>query len=122
MLESPRIRRSVALPGRLALASVFTAAAIAVVCVVAVKSLDNAASVARIAVTRQLALIDDASAMRSFSTQNGRIGVYILTNDRKWLSETDATQPNFEAWLSRAHAAAATPQSRRALDGIDQAY
>jgi signal transduction histidine kinase len=122
MPDRSRTRRSVVLPGRLALASVFTAAAIAIVCVVAVKSLGNASAVARVAVTRQLALIDDASAMRSFSTQNGRIGVYILTGDRKWLAEPDATQPNFEAWLARAHATAQTAQERRVLDGIVDTY
>jgi signal transduction histidine kinase len=122
MTEKQRRVRSAVLSGRLALASVFTAAAIGIVCVVAVKSLGNASAVARVAVTRQLSLIDDASAMRAFSSQKGLIGQYIMTGDRKWLAERESPQPNFEEWLAHANATAATPQTRHVLAEIGAEY
>jgi signal transduction histidine kinase len=116
--RSGRPWRSAVLSGRLALASACTAAAIGVVCVVAVKSLNNASTVARVAVTSQLQLIDDASAMRAFSTQHGFVAQYVLTGDRKWLAERDSPRPSFADWLARAGATAQTPEARRVLDAI----
>ncbi|HVZ73720.1 MAG TPA: ATP-binding protein [Polyangia bacterium] len=122
MAEKQRSSRAAVLSARLALASGFTAAAIGVVCFVAVKSLGNASAVARVAVARQLALIDDASAMRAFSVQRGMVSQYILTGDRKWLAEPEAPRPSFSAWLERADAAAETPESRRVLTEIRGEY
>src|SRR5450432_3116804 len=91
-----RSSRAAALSLRLALASVCTAAAIGVVCAVAVSSLGNASTVARVAVGRQLSLIDDAAGMRAFSYQKGFVAQYILTGDRKWLAEPEAMRPTFQ--------------------------
>src|SRR4051812_35004882 len=119
------IRRSRgALPSlrRLALASACTAGAIGVVCAVAVSSLDNAASAARLSVDRQLSLIDDAVGMRSFFYQKGFVAQYVLTGDRKWLAEPESVRPAFESWLGRANAAAETPASRDLLARIGTEY
>ena len=48
-----------------------TALAVGVVCAVGLFSLGNASAVARVAVTRQLALTDDAAAMSAFLYQKG---------------------------------------------------
>jgi signal transduction histidine kinase len=122
MGDKPRSRRSVILPGRLALASLCTAAAIAVVCVIAVKSLGDASAVARVAVSRQFALIDDAAAMRSFSYQKGFVAQYVLTGDRKWLAEPESVKTGFESWVARADAKAENPESRRLLREIGAEY
>ena len=63
--------RAKALSARLALASLGTAVAIGVVCAVGLSSLENTAEVTRVAVTQQLALIDDAAAMSAFQYQKG---------------------------------------------------
>ena len=107
---------------RLALASACTAVAIGVVCAVAISSLGNASTVARVAVSRQLSLIDDAAGMRAFSYQKGFVAQYILTGDRKWLAEPEATPPTFQTWLTHANEAAEGPAARRMLGEIRDEY
>ena len=82
-----RRSRSAALSVRLAFASFGTALAVGVVCAVGLFSLGNASAVARVAVTRQLALIDDAAAMSAFLYQKGFVAEYLLTGNRAWLAE-----------------------------------
>jgi hypothetical protein len=86
MLDRILRSRGALLSMRLVLASVCTAGAIGIVCAVAVSSLGSAATDARRSVDRQLALIDDAIAMRAFFYQKGFVSQYILTGDRKWLA------------------------------------
>ena len=122
MLKRLRPTRSALLSLRLALVSACTAVAIIVVCAVAVSSLGNASMVARVAVGRQLSLIDDAAGMRAFTYQKGFVSQYILTGDRKWLAEPDSMSPTFETWLAHANAAAEGPASRRLLAQIGDEY
>ena len=70
-----------ALSARLALASLGTAIAIGVVCAVGLSSLENTAEVTRVAVTQQLALIDDAAAMSAFQYQKGFVAEYLLSGN-----------------------------------------
>lgn len=122
MLDRIRRARPALLSVRLVLASVCTAGAIGVVCIVAVSSLGNAAMAARVSVDRQLSLIDDAVGMRAFTYQKGYVTQYVLTGDRKWLTEPDAAKPTFEAWLKRADAAAESPAARLLLERIGAEY
>jgi signal transduction histidine kinase len=122
MLKRVKPTRSALLSLRLALASVCTAGAIGVVCAVAVSSLDNASAVTRVAVGRQLSLIDDAVGMRAFTYQKGFVTQYILTGDRKWLAEPEATHPTFDDWLAHANAHAEGPTTRRLLALIGDEY
>jgi two-component system, NtrC family, nitrogen regulation sensor histidine kinase GlnL len=114
--------RSSALSGRLALASLGTATAIGVVCAVGLSSLEHTSSVAREAVTQQLALIDDAAAMSAFQYQKGFVAEYLLTGDRAWLSELETSRPAFESWLASAHTKVASPELGRLLDAIQREY
>jgi signal transduction histidine kinase len=122
MSEQPRSSRLASLSAPLVLASVCTAVAMGVVCAIAVSSLGEAASSARLSVGRQLALIDDAVGMRAFSYQKGFVTQYVLTGDPKWLAEPKSMQPTFESWLARANAAAEDPDSRLILDKLGQEY
>jgi signal transduction histidine kinase len=122
MLRRLRPSLSTLLSTPLALASVGTAVAIGVVCAVALSSLGNASAVARVAVTRQLALIDDAAAMRAFLYQKGFVAQYVLSGDRKWLAAPETDRPTFEVWVGRADVAAESPASRRVLDEIRIEY
>jgi signal transduction histidine kinase len=122
MFDRIRRARPALLSARLVLASVCTAGAMGIVCTVAVSSLENAATAARISVDRQLSLIDDAVGMRAFTYQRGFVTQYVLTGDKKWLTEPDTITPTFEAWLSRANAAAESPEARRLLERIGQEY
>lgn len=114
--------RSASLSGRLALASLGTAAAIGVVCAVGLSSLEHTSSVARQAVSQQLALIDDAAAMTAFQYQKGFVTEYILTGDPAWLSEIETSRPAFESWLASAHAKVTSPQLGKLLDAIQREY
>src|SRR5580693_5962476 len=113
-----RRSRSAALSARLALASLGTAVAVGVVCAVGLFSLGNASAVARVAVTRQLALIDDAAAMSAFLYQKGFVAEYLLTGNRTWLAELESNRPAFESWLARMHGKVGGAGSERLRDQI----
>ena len=113
VMPRPRKLGTAALSGRLALASLGTAIAIGVVCAVGLSSLENTAAVARVAVTQQLALIDDAAAMSAFQYQKGFVAEYLLSGNRAWLAELETSKPAFESWLAR-RATARSPIPSRA--------
>ena len=117
-----RKSRSADLSARLALASLGSAAAIGVVCAVGLSSLEHTSAVARVAVTQQLALIDDAAAMGAFQYQKGFVAEYLLTGNRSWLAELETSRPAFESWLARAHATVTTPALAALLDDIQREY
>jgi signal transduction histidine kinase len=110
------------LSARLALASLGIAVAIGVVCAVGLSSLENTAAVARIAVSQQLALIDDAAAMSAFQYQKGFVAEYLLSGNRAWLAELETSRPAFESWLARAHTKIAGGASGKLLDDIEREY
>src|SRR5499427_658334 len=122
LTPTPKPRTSSLSVARLALASVGTALAIGVVCAVGLSSLENTASVARVAVTQQLALVDDAAAMSAFLYQKGFVAEYLLTGDRAWLAELETNRPLFESWLSHAHTKVGSAASARLLDAIQTEY
>jgi len=114
--------RSARLSARLALASVGTALAVGVVCAVGLFSLGNASSVARVAVSRQLALIDDAAATSAFLYQKGFVAEYLLTGNRSWLAELESNRPAFEGWLRNMHGRVGSAASGQLLDQIQAEY
>jgi signal transduction histidine kinase len=114
--------RSSSLSARLALAALGIAIAIGVVCGVGLSSLENTAAVARVAVTQQLALIDDAAAMAAFQYQKGFVAEYLLSGNRAWLAELETSRPAFESWLANAHSKVMNPASGKLLDEIEREY
>jgi signal transduction histidine kinase len=122
MIAESRKLRSASLSGRLALASLGTALAIGVVCAVGLSSLENTAEVTRVAVSQQLALIDDAAAMSAFQYQKGFVAEYLLTGNQAWLSELDMSRPAFESWLKRARLKLGDTASSPLLDDIQREY
>jgi len=119
--QPPRLRTS-SLSARLALASLGTAIAIGVVCGVGLSSLENTAAVARVAVSQQLALIDDASAMAAFQYQKGFVAEYLLSGNRAWLAELETSRPAFESWLASAHKSVVNGAAGKLLDDIEHEY
>lgn len=117
-----RRSRSAVLSARLALASVGTALAVGVVCAVGLFSLGNASAVARVAVSRQLALIDDAAAMSAFLYQKGFVAEYLLTGNPTWLKELDNSRPAFESWLARMHGEVGGASAEPLLEQIQTEY
>ncbi|HEY4188160.1 MAG TPA: ATP-binding protein [Polyangia bacterium] len=107
---------------RLALASVGTALAVGIVCAVGLFSLGDAAAVAHVAVTRQLQLADDATAMGAFLYQKGFVAEYLLTGDREWLAELETSRPAFESWLVHAHDKLGGDEARKLLDDVQAEY
>jgi len=114
--------RSAALSARLALASLGTAAAIGVVCAVGIYSLDHASAVGAHAVSRQLAIIDDAAAMSAFQYQKGFVAEYLLTGNQGWLAELETSRPAFERWLAQTHAQVTGGPAAALLDDIQREY
>ncbi|HXJ23654.1 MAG TPA: ATP-binding protein [Polyangia bacterium] len=114
--------RSARLSVRLAFASVGTALAVGVVCAVGLFSLGNASAVARVAVSRQLALLDDAAATSAFLYQKGFVAEYLLTGNRTWLAELESNRPAFETWLRGMHGRVGSAASGRLLDQIQAEY
>lgn len=110
------------MPTRLALASLGMALAIGVVCAVGLSSIKNASTVARVAVSRQLALIDEAEAMRSFMYRKVYVAQYIMTGNHEWIAELDAARPMFESWLARARHNSVGPSWGHLLDQIQAEY
>lgn len=121
---SPATARSpsAVLSQNLVLASLGTALAIGVICAVGLFSLGNASEVARLTVTRQLALADDAAAMSAFLYQKGFVAEYLLTGNRTRLEELETSRPAFESWLARARENVQSPGERRLLDLIHTEY
>jgi signal transduction histidine kinase len=107
---------------RLALASAGTALAIGVVCAVGLYSLDHTAEAGSAAVTRQLALIDDAAAVSAFQYQKGFVAEYLLTGNRTWLAELETSRPAFERWLEEAQRAVGASPAGAVVDEIRREY
>ncbi|HEX2657918.1 MAG TPA: ATP-binding protein [Polyangia bacterium] len=107
---------------QLALASLGTVLAVGVVCAVGLFSLGNASAVARMAVTRQLHLADDAAGMSAFLYQKGFVAEYLLTGDRRWLEDLEGSRPAFESWLAHAHEKVTAADGRRLLEDIQSEY
>ena len=103
---------------QLALASLGTVLAVGVVCAVGLFSLGNASAVARLAVTRQLQLADDATGMSAFLYQKGFAAEYLLTGDRRWLEDLEGSRPAFESWLAHAHEKVTAADGPHLLDEI----
>jgi signal transduction histidine kinase len=115
-------RRSPSLSFQLALASLVSAVAVALVCVVGLVSLRNIASVSRSAVTRQIAALDESRAFAALLYQKGFLAHFMLTGDRAWLAQVDARRAAFETWLASAGAEASTPERRDLVQRIRDEY
>src|SRR4051794_3051324 len=122
VMSSDRGSRTAVLSRRLALASVGTVIAVGVVCAVGLSSLENTSAAARVAVTQQLALIDDAAAMAAFQYQKGFVAEYLLSGNRAWLAELETSRPAFESWLANAHSKVGNASSGKLLDEIEREY
>jgi signal transduction histidine kinase len=115
-------RRAPSLSRRLALASICSAVAVGIVCIVGLVSLRNVSTVAHGAVTRQLALLDESQVFTSLLYQKGFVAHFMLTGDRDLLSQIEARRAAFEAWLASANQTASTPQRRELLQKIQERY
>jgi signal transduction histidine kinase len=119
---STSARRAPSLSLRLALASVISVAALAVVCVVGLFSLRNISTVTRGAVTRQMALLDESRTFALLLYQKGFVAHYLLTRDPRLLTEIENRRATFEEWLDSAARQPSTEQRRAILDRIRERY
>ena len=107
---------------RLALASLGTVAAVGVVCAVGLVSLGNLSRDTRAAVSRELALIDEAGAVSALLYQKGFAAEYMLTRDRRRLEQLEASRVAFQEWMARARASVTTDDARRLLATMAREY
>jgi signal transduction histidine kinase len=115
-------RRSSGLTLRLALASLGSAVAVGIVCVVGLVSLRNLSSVTRSAVTRQIVALDESRAFASLLYQKGFLAQYMLTADRRWVAQIDIHRHGFERWLASASDEASTARWQELLERIRTEY
>jgi signal transduction histidine kinase len=115
-------RRSSGLTVRLALASLGSAVAVGVVCVVGLVSLRNLSSVTRSAVTRQIVAVDESRVFASLLYQKGFLAHYMLTADPRWLEQIDVHRHDFEGWLASASGEASTAERQALLQKIRGEY
>src|SRR5688572_5374287 len=115
-------RRAPSLSFRLALASVCSAVAVGIVCIVGLVSLRNVSRVTSTALTRQIALLDESRAFSSLLYQKGFLAHYMLTRDRRLLDQIEARRAAFEGWLSSASGEGSTPERRSLLERIRDRY
>jgi signal transduction histidine kinase len=114
--------RGPSLSFRLALASLCSAVAVGIVCIVGLVSLRNVSRVTRQALTRQMAVLDESRAFASLLYQKGFLAHYMLTRDRTLLAQIEARRNAFEAWLSAAWQEASTLQRKQLLGQIRERY
>src|SRR5262252_2688644 len=107
---------------RLALASLGTVAAVGVVCAVGLVSLGNLSRDTRAAVSRELALLDEASAFSALLYQKGFAAEYMLTRDRSRLQQLEASRVAFQVWMQRARESVTTDDARRLLATMEREY
>ena len=107
---------------RLALASLGTVAAVGVVCAVGLVSLGNLSRDTRAAVSRELALLDEASAFSALLYQKGFAAEYMLTRDRSRLQQLEASRGAFQVWMQRARESVTTDDARRLLATMEREY
>ncbi len=107
---------------RLALASLGTVAAVGVVCAVGLVSLGNLSRDTRAAVSRELALLDEASAFSALLYQKGFAAEYMLTRDRSRLQQLEASRAAFQIWMQRARESVTTDDARRLLATMEREY
>jgi signal transduction histidine kinase len=85
-------------------------------------SLDHTAAAGSAAVTQQLAVIDDAAAVSAFQYQKGFVAEYLLTGNRQWLAELEASRPVFEQWLEEARRLVGSSPAGEVVDQIRREY
>lgn len=107
---------------QLALASVVSAFAVAVVCGAGLFSLDDQARQTRAAVERHLALLNDAAAFQSLFYQKGFVATYLLTHDPAWLVQLEASRDSFARWLQVARSGALRDDERELVEGVAHEY
>jgi signal transduction histidine kinase len=118
------MRRPSSLSIRLALAFTLAMAAMAIVCVVALVDLVNVSGRTRGAVSRQVALLRQATAFDALLYQKGFVAAYMVTGDRVWLHKLEATRGKFAAWLASVGPSLLPPQRAvlRKIVDEDRAY
>jgi CHASE3 domain sensor protein len=107
---------------QLALASLGTVLAVGIVCAVGLVSLTNLSRDTRAAVSRELALINEAGAFSALLYQKGFAAEYMLTRDRRWLEQLETSRPAFERWLAHARASVTTDDARQLLARVAQKF
>jgi signal transduction histidine kinase len=107
---------------RLALASLCSAVAVGIVCIVGLVSLRDVSRVTRGVLTKQMALLDESRAFASLLYQKGFLAHYMLTHDRGLLAQIEVRRNAFESWLSAAWQEASTPQRKELLGKIRSRY
>lgn len=107
---------------RLALASIVSAAAVAVVCGAALVSMRGVSSYTATVVARHLATMNDTSAFEALLYHRGFAAEYMLTGDRRLLAPLAVSRGTFEGWLARARESVRREEALHLLAQIEHAH
>ena len=86
---------------RLAVISVLSAVALAAACIVVLVALVGSSHRTRVAVSREVAILRDATALDALLYQKGFVANYMLTGDASWIRKLEKARAEFAAWLGR---------------------
>lgn len=103
-------------------ASLVSIIALGAVCGVAVVSLHQLSEVSDSALQRQVSLLKEATALQSLLYQKGFGAYYMLTRERRWLSELDLSRASFAQWLQHAQEQCEEEEACQQLQGIADQY
>ena len=106
----------------LLVASLVSIVAMVAVCGVGVVSLHQLSEVSDTALQRQVGLLDEATALQSLLYQKGFGAYYMLTRDRRWLTELQRSRATFERWLQAAQEHCEDAEARKQLQAIGDKY
>src|SRR6188768_2966769 len=74
---------------------------LAVTSVVSLVALVSSSNRTRIAASREVEILRDASAFDALLYQKGFVANYMLTGDASWLRKLEAARAEFAAWFTR---------------------
>lgn len=106
----------------LLVASLVSIFAMVAVCGVGVVSLHQLSGANDIALQRQVGLLDEATALQSLLYQKGFGAYYMLTHDRRWLTELERSRGTFLHWLNNAQQHCEDAEARQQLQAIGDKY
>ena len=95
------MRQTSRLTLRLAVTSVVSTVALAVACIVVLVALVGSSHRTRIAVSREVEILRDATAFDALLYQKGFVANYMLTGDASWIRKLEAARAEFAAWFTR---------------------
>lgn len=119
---SVRSPSSRALTQQIAVASIVSMVALAVVCGFGISSLRRLSALSDTEMAQHVSLLNESEVFQLLLFQKGFAVDYMFTRDERWLRELERSRQDFVAWLAQTQRDADSEQERALLRRIDEAY